>query len=271
MITLRHADVVITLDESDGGRATSWSVSGRELLGRNSSHPIDYGMYPMAPWAGRIRDNRLDLTGVAHSFPANFEPWAIHGLVLNRRFEVIERTESSAVLERAFGDAWPYDGGVRCAWELDAHGLTTEITCYSRNESFPAVVGWHPWFRREVAGAQAAWKSDCIEILVRGDDSLPTGERQAFDLGDGPFDDVITGGRKTSIEWPTFLRIEIENSHPWFVVYDATEIFICIEPQTGPSDGLSGRLAPMATVSPERPLVMRTRWNLRRGPQAAGA
>ena len=268
MISLRHADISLDLDELQGGRATAWKVADHELLGYNSTHEIEYGMYPMAPWAGRISGNEVSRDGRSYPQPINFAPWAIHGLVLTEPFAVVEREPHHVVLQREFSSTWPWSGGVRCAWTLDDDGLTTEVTCYSRSEDFPAVLGWHPWFRRAIDGVQASWTTDCNEMLIRGDDSLPTGERCTVDLDHGPFDDVLTGGRTASIEWQGILRIEIENSQPWFVVFDELSEFICIEPQTGPADGLSDRHAPITFVTPEQPLVMRTQWRFIRGPQA---
>lgn len=271
MIPLRHADISLELDDGNGGRAVSWKVGNHELLGRNSDHAIDSGMYPMAPWAGRIRGNMLDWQPESRSLPVNFGPWAIHGLVLSSPFEVISQERNHAVLQREFGDAWPVRGGVRCAWTVDEEGLTTEITCFAQSGEFPAVVGWHPWFTREVAGITASWATDCDELLVRGADDLPTGDRLPLDRPMGTFDDVLTGGMSASLEWPGLLRVDIRNSHPWFVVYDATDRFICIEPQTGPADGLSGRHAPVTLVNVDQPLVMRTRWQVTRAQQAGSA
>lgn len=271
MHSLRHADIRLEIDEAQGGRATSWRVGEHELLGARSSHDIEHGMYPMAPWAGRIAGNAVARHGTRVSFPVNFAPWAIHGLVLHEPMNVIEQASDCLVLERDFGPSWPWEGGVRCAWTLDDDGLTTELACYSPAEEFPAVVGWHPWFRREIAGVHASWVTDCTELLMRGDDSLPSGERRALQPGDGPFDDVLTGGRRASLDWPGLLRMEIETSHPWFVVFDELQDFICIEPQSGPADGLSGRHAPPSLVTPEQPLVMRTRWRITREPQATRA
>jgi aldose 1-epimerase len=267
MLEIRHSGVTLAIDESDGGRAVSWKIDEHEILGVNSAHEIEYGMYPMAPWAGRIRENTFMWNEQAHSFPVNFDPWAIHGLVLSDEWAVVEREAHRIVLEREFGAHWPARGAVRCEWVLDDQGLTTEMTCFSRSAEFPAVLGWHPWFRREVASAQAVWTADCREMLTRGTDSLPTGERGTIDRELGQFDDVLTGGHHASIEWPGFVRLDIENSQPWFVVFDQLPHFICLEPQTGPADGLSGRHAPIALVAPDQPLVMHTRWRVTRAQQ----
>ena len=268
MLDICHSDISIQIDEADGGRAVSWRVGEHELLGANGVHPIDYGMYPMAPWAGRIRDNLVSVGGVTHSLPVNFEPWAIHGLVLSERFDVIVHESDHVVLQREFGPAWPVNGGVRCAWTLDAQGLTTEITSYGEVAEFPAVIGWHPWFTRVLDGVSASWGTDCTELLVRGADALPTGDRRPFDLQESPFDDVFVGGHHAEIRWPGVLSLEIENSHPWFVIYDGPQHFICIEPQTGPADGLTDRHSPVTLVRSDQPLVMRTQWRITREQQA---
>lgn len=264
MLEIHHGETRLGFDPEAGGRAVAWWVGKHQFLGAKSDHEIDHGMYPMAPWAGRIRRNELRWHGSTHVFAENFAPWAIHGLVLDEPFDVLEHQANRLVLERKFGEAWPSAGGVRCSWSLDDYGLETTLEIYSSDGEFPAVAGWHPWFLRSVSGSIGEWSTDCTEMLVRGADALPTGARSAFDIARGPFDDALTGGEKVSIDWPGVLTLDIENSHPWFVVYDATESFICIEPQTGPPDGLSGVHAPVAIVSPDQPLVMRTTWRITR-------
>jgi len=267
MRVIRHGDVTLEIDECDGGRAVSWRVGDHELLGASSEHTIDRGMYPMAPWAGRIRGNELSWNG--HPFPqsVNFAPWAIHGLVLSEPFDVIEHEPHRIVLQREFGPAWPTAGGIQCSWLLSNSGLTTELRIHADSAAFPAVGGWHPWFLRTVAGVAATWSTDCQELICRGADALPNGDRVALDTATGPFDDAITGGTHVSLDWPGIVQLEIENSHPWFVVYDATESFVCIEPQTGPPDGLADRITPPFLVTPETPLVMRTLWRITRAQQ----
>jgi aldose 1-epimerase len=268
MLAIQHGDIRLDIDTEHGGRAVSWWVGEHQLLGASSGHPIEYGMYPMAPWAGRIRGNELRQGGVAHGFSENLSPWAIHGLVLDDPVTVVEHWANHCVLAAGFGEAWPFSGGVRCSWTLSDTELETELEIYSCGEDFPAVGGWHPWFLRMVGEVVGRWSTDCTEILERGGDSLPTGLIRSFDPNSGPFDDALTHGTRAVIDWPGVLSIEIENSHPWFVIFDAKDDFICIEPQTGPPDGLSGQVAPACMVTPTQPLVMRTRWQIRREPQA---
>ncbi len=54
-------------------------------------HPMAWGSYPMAPWAGRIRGGRFTFDGVEHQLDINHHDGdgperahAIHGLVFDR-------------------------------------------------------------------------------------------------------------------------------------------------------------------------------------------
>ena len=125
-------------------------------------------------------------------------------------------------------------------WQLRPRELTTTITVHALVEPFPAVVGWHPWFRRRLdSGGPLELTMQASERLVRGDDHLPTGEAVPYDAADGPFDDAfrVPDGRAT-VRWPGVLAIDIASDSDWYVVFDELASFVCVEPQSGPPDGL---------------------------------
>ena len=73
-------------------------------------------------------------------------------------------------------------------------------------------------------------------------------------------------GRSASIEWPGHLRIDLTSSHPWLVVFDELPDFICIEPQSGPPNGINDApLAPVTIVAPGQPLALVNTWRVTRG------
>jgi aldose 1-epimerase len=66
-ITLHDATTTATVHPDEGGRIGQIDVSGQPLL-RDTPAPaerdhIGWGMYPMAPWAGRIREGRFSFEG----------------------------------------------------------------------------------------------------------------------------------------------------------------------------------------------------------------
>lgn len=254
----------IAFDTGLGGRASSWTVqradgSSLQLLTRHSDADIDHGMYVMAPWAGRIRGNAVG----AHLLAANFGPWAIHGTVPWRPVEVSARSDDAITFEQDLL-GWPFDGAVQMQWALDEAGLATVIRVRARGTSFPAAVGWHPWFPRVIEGVAAQVELPATTQLVRGDDALPTGEEVPFTAAWGTYDDAfrVPDGR-ASITWPGIVRVEVSSSAAWFVLFDRLPDALCIEPQSGPPDGLrSTAFAEPTIVSAERPLELRARWRV---------
>jgi aldose 1-epimerase len=244
---------------ADGGRLGSLVIDGRELLVTASpAGPISWGSYPMAPWAGRIRHGELAFRGHTHRLPLGMPPHAIHGVVFDRAWQVV--APGTIVIE--LDERWPFRGRVSQRFALDTDGIEVTMTLEA-DEPMPAVIGWHPWFRRVLVEGDAplavAFEAD--EMLVRDAEGIPTGERVA--PPSGPWDDAFTGIRQPPVlEWPGRLRLEISSSCPWLVVYTIPEHAACVEPQSGPPDGPNQ--AP-EVVLPGAPLTHVMRWRWTRG------
>lgn len=276
-IVLSVDRVSLTIDANDGGRATSWMIDGREVLAHCGIDPVEYGMYPMAPWAGRLRGNTLHTPRGAVTFPATHREWALHGTVLTDPCSIVgapaDALGNSVDLRAALRSPWPWAGECDLSWMLEMTGsdvtVRTRIEVRSADEeSFPVVLGWHPWFRRRVPGASdLIWHLPAYSRLVRGADHLPTGALQSGETvgtGDGPFDDAfLVPARVATLRWPTWVDITVSNSHPWFVVFDEREEAVCVEPQTGPPNGVNPE-SPVDCdwVTPESPVVMETAWTI---------
>lgn len=268
-VVLTVGDVEVAVDLDEGARATRWSVGGRELLARHADDPVERGMYPMAPWAGRIRGNAVQWDGRRHELPPTYDLWALHGTALSRAARVLEYHQdavSAALVARIDAHpGWPWPMAVDIGWSVTERRVTTTITVHALAEPFPVVVGWHPWFRRELgAGGSIEWWLEATQRLERGSDHLPTGRLLDYDPAAGPFDDafVVPGGR-AGVRWPGVLAIDVESDGGWFVVFDELPDAACVEPQSGPPDGLhDGYGRPVAVAAPGRPHVMVTTWSI---------
>ena len=80
-LVLTAGDARLTVDPAVGGRMTSLVVGGHELLVTEGYGPIRWGCYPMAPFAGRIRDGRFGFRGRTVQLPLrsvapDAHPWA---------------------------------------------------------------------------------------------------------------------------------------------------------------------------------------------------
>lgn len=262
----------IELDIAGDGRAVHWRFDGEELLGGPSTDPVEHGMYAMGPWAGRLEANTLRIGDDRIAMPPTYREWALHGTVVGARCRVVEHgqgeSQAVAITEAELGPSWPWRGVLRAHWRLEAEVLRTRLEVIAPEEPFPAVVGWHPWFRRELCGSSAVWSVDDPLLAERADDYRLTGRLVPVGREPGTFDDAFRGSGTAAVIWPGVLGIEIESSAPWFVVFDMLPGFLCVEPQSGPPNGVNDGLgAPIGWSRPGQPLVLDTTWRVRRAPR----
>ncbi|WP_043667287.1 aldose epimerase family protein [Streptomyces xylophagus] len=253
-ITLTAGDAEVTVQPGNGGRIGGLRVGGTELLRQGER----FGCFPMVPWCGRIRDGRFLDGGTLHQMPLNSPPHAIHGTVRDGAWRTARRSADEAVITYDLVEPWPFPGRVTQAVALTGDALTLTMAIEAHGDSFPAQIGWHPWFHRNLGGEDVlvdfspAWQEE------RGDDHLPTGNR--IDVKPGPWDDCfgMPDGVDVTLTWPGQLELKVTSPEQWVVVYDEQEAAVCVEPQTGPPNGLNTlpRL-----VTPIEPLEATMTWS----------
>ncbi|RDI66694.1 aldose epimerase family protein [Nocardia pseudobrasiliensis] len=242
----------------DTGRVTHFRIGGVEILRTGAR----FGSFPMAPWCGRMRDGVLNWDGQTYQLPRTAEPHAIHGTVRDRPWEVVRHSGGELELAQRLTEPWPFPGRVVQNFALAADAATFRMTVEAAAEPFPAQVGWHPWFERSLSpdgkpveiAFTAAWQEQ------RGEDYLPDGNRIA--PLPGPWDDCfgMPDGVDVTLTWPDTLELSVTSPVRWVVVYDQPAETVCVEPESGPPNGLNTQ--PRA-VRPEEPLVAEMRWRWR--------
>ena len=257
LIELVSGDCRVQIDPLHGGRIASLEVAGLSLLVDNRPEPNAWGCYPMAPWAGRIRDGRFSFAGRSHSLPLNFGAHAIHGTTFDRPW----CDEGDGTLSIELGDRWPFSGYAVQQFALRDDALELRLEVHANAEPFPASLGWHPWFVRRLERGDSAVLSFSPDAMYRRDDvGIPTGE--LVPPPPGPWDDCFTGmSAPPRVRWPGAISLVLESDVDHWVVYDEPAHALCIEPQTGPPAALN--IAPRI-VSPGEPLVshLAIRWTL---------
>jgi galactose mutarotase-like enzyme len=215
----------------------------------------------MVPWAGRIGDGVLRWRGEEHSLPAHLlPPHAIHGTLLESAWDVAATDASTATLAAALVPPWPYGGRVVHRVRLEADALHAELEVRADDRAMPVIVGWHPWFVRVLRGSDGAPVGGSVEVdlpaggmLQRGPDGIPTGE-VVRPIPPGPWDDCFVDlARAPVVRWPGTLEVTVESSARWWVVFTERDEGICVEPQTGPPNGLN--TGEHVVVEPGRPLL----------------
>ncbi|MER5929934.1 aldose 1-epimerase [Streptomyces sp. NPDC002054] len=249
----------VTVDQENGGRISSLRLDGTELLRQGET----YGCFPMVPWCGRIELGQFRNGGVRHQMPVNAAPHALHGFGRDAAWKPVRTGPAEAAFVYDLAEPWPYPGRVTQTVELTESSLTLGLGIETYADSFPAQAGWHPWFLRRLGPGeeevQLDFRADWQE--ERGEDHLPTGRR--IDPQPGPWDDCfgMPYGVDVTLTWPGALELKITSRSEWVVVYDQEAEAVCVEPQSGPPNGLNTlpRL-----VTPVDPLEVTTTWTWRR-------
>ncbi|MER8035372.1 aldose 1-epimerase [Streptomyces hydrogenans] len=252
---LTAGDAELTINPEHGGRIESLRIAGTEVLKQGER----YGSFPMVPWCGRTENGRFRDGATTHQLPVNAAPHAIHGTVRDRAWTVARSSAVEAVLTCELDDPWPFKGRVTQVLELAEDRLTLRFGVEAFDASFPAQAGWHPWFLRNLGhggedvtiGFTPGWQEE------RGEDHLPTGRRIA--PLPGPWDDCfgMPDGVDVTLTWPGELELKVTSRAEWVVIYDEPEDAVCVEPQSGPPNGLNTH---PRLVTPIDPLEVESVW-----------
>jgi len=261
MIKLSNQQSSVYIDAENGGRLAQLHVADLQLLIAQELSPLAWGSYPMIPWVGRLRNGKFTYKNKEYSFPLNMAPHAIHGTCFDRNWEIDEVGDSHISLSISLGDTWPFTGFSKQTITLNENSLKMQLSVHTETDSFPASIGWHPWFLRQLKRGRAAELAFSAKKKFLCDETqIPT--HSFTEQGLGPWDDCFTEIlEKPSITWPGALKIKIESNCDHWVVYDKPTHALCIEPQTAPANALNN---PNFIVTPDTPLCAETtlRWQL---------
>lgn len=261
MIELRAGPARLSFDEDHGGRVERLVVDGFDLLVPPELDDHNYGMFPMAPWAGRIRHGRFAFDGVDYTVPCNKPPHAIHGIVRDRRWRVDQTGPSAAVTSVVLDAPWPFGGRVVQRLDLRADALQLTMEVHAAGRPMPATAGWHPWWNRLPTPTAKPLEVELHADLMyaRDDEGIPTGE--LIPVHAPPWDDCFTelGHPAAVLTWPASYVVTLETDGSCLVVFTEPEHAICVEPQSGPPDAFN---LDDPVVTPDAPLLVHltVRW-----------
>lgn len=278
--------VRVIISPADGGRVRQITVGEVGLLAEPTSgdaRSTGWGSFPMAPWAGRIRNGRFSFMGTDVALDLNHDDGSgggggtispprratsgplpeqdrdrhsIHGTTFGRPWTVDQlepsRVDISCDLTGALG--WPFAGSVRQRIVLGAGGVDFDMTTTSDSSVFPASLGWHPWFAKP-----DRLEFDPIAMYEQDAAGLPTG--RLVGVPDGPWDDCFVNHRPVHLHYERAVASTVTVSSPTdhWVVFDGPEHATCVEPQTGPPDAPTLRPQVVAPGAPLR-ITMRIDW-----------
>jgi aldose 1-epimerase len=250
MISISSPNAVVTVDPTAGGRIAQLEVWGIPLLvTRPDDSPDDrsmsWGLFPMAPWVGRLRNGQFSLDGETFQLERDLPPHAIHGTTYTREWTTgsdlgrtsepepsePEPSEPEGVIELRCDLDWPLGGFAQQRFHIDHRSLVCQLTV-TADRRMPAEVGWHPWF---VKPDGLVFNPDAMYERI---DSLPTGNLVPPTAG--PWDDCFVNTDPVSLHYPDIV-LTVSSDCDHLVVYDEPTHATCVEPQSGPPDAFNLR------------------------------
>jgi len=187
----------------------------------------------MVPWCGRLNHGLLTFEGVEYQFPPTSGVHANHGTAMHQTWTKTSDHEIATGL----GEHWTFGGNVTQRFEVTESAFTVHMTVTAGDTAMPAMVGWHPWYRRELdRGAPLTLEFEAGQIYATDDDQIPTGE--LISVPEGPWDETFVDVTQTPIlHWGDELSLALTSNFDHWVVFTEPEHAVAIEPQSGaPND-----------------------------------
>ena len=196
--------------------------------------PFSWGCFTMVPFCGRVRDGRLHIGAEEVRLVRRFGPHAIHGTVVDLPWDVVDQSLSTASLACDLGPMWPFAGSLRHDIALTNDGIVMVLTL-TADQSMPAQLGWHPWFRRPVD-----YSLPFTAMLERDVDGIATSDRTPVAPDNrGSFDDCFIGRRGPIVLHYDDGDLALTSDCSHWTIFDQRPHGICIEPQSGPPNGIN--------------------------------
>jgi aldose 1-epimerase len=233
MISIGSGDATVRIEAAHGGRIAALDVGGKELLVGPAPErgPMNWGSFPMVPWAGRIRRGQFSFDGRHHQLPLDLPPHAIHGTAYRQGWDVGDVADDEMTMGCDL--AWALGGRAWQRVEVGESRLTCELGVVAGDDAMPAELGWHPWF---VKPQTLTFRPD--SMYARDDEGIPSGE--LVSPPPGPWDDCFVNTEPVELHYPE-LTVTVTSDCDHWVVYDEPSHATCVEPQSGPPDAFNLR------------------------------
>jgi aldose 1-epimerase len=231
MMSIRSGDATVTVDADHGGRLAGLDLAGRQvLIGQRADRgPMQWGSFPMVPWAGRVRHGRFEFAERRRQLPLDLPPHAIHGTAYRQRWNVdsVGGDQMSMSCELA----WEFGGHAWQRVEVGGTRVTCELGVVAGDGAMPAEIGWHPCFVKP----DSLWFRP-VSMYARDDEGIPTGE--LVPPPPGPWDDCFLNTEPVALRYAG-LTVTVASDCDHWVVYDELAEATCVEPQSGPPDAFN--------------------------------
>ena len=262
-----------------GGSLQELTLKNRTIIKKTSffEYEKSYASAILFPFTNRLENGSYVFQKKQHNLEINHEEEnnAIHGLVYNKQFKVINKqtTLDSAILTLAYNEnnrikGFPFKYSISLIYTLTSDVLKLDVIVKNNDDhDFPFGLGWHPYF----------WSNDlhnsCIKIksdrhlIVNGSnipikfDSISLPEELL--IKDQTFDNCFVLKNNTvGFMTPDYdIDISFSSKESYVQLYTPKDRnSIAIEPLTSPSNSFNNKIG-LKILKPED--IYNLNWNIK--------
>ncbi|WP_299551461.1 aldose 1-epimerase [Seonamhaeicola sp.] len=260
-ITNAENNVFAKIYLDDGASLQELTLNGHEIIKDLSplSYADTYASSILFPFANRIKDGKYAFNGKEFQFEANQkeENNALHGLVYNKTFEVInsKADAGSASVTLEYNETnesigFPYTYAIRLEYSFSKEDFELKVTVKNTDsKAFPFTLGWHPYFLSDHL-YDSMLQLDSTQKVVLGDRNITTGisetdTTEAIKIRGQQLDDCwILNSDEVVFRTPKYdLKFNATGDNNFLQVYTPPkDNTIAIEPTTGVSDSFNNNI-----------------------------
>ena len=220
---------------------------------------ISYASSILFPFANRIKDGRYTFENEVYQLEKNQkeENNALHGLVYNKTFQVIEKViyKNFASVKLEYNETnkpigFPYTYRIQLEYVFSDTDFSLNVSIKNTNsKAFPFTIGWHPYFLSEDL-YNSSLNFISSQKLNIGDRNITTGienieSTNTFEIKNNQLDDCwILDSNNIAFITPKFqLLISSSVKNNFLQLYTPPKSnTIAIEPTTGVSDSFNNKI-----------------------------
>ncbi|TWO33188.1 aldose 1-epimerase [Seonamhaeicola sediminis] len=268
VLEIKNADTYAKIYLNKGASLQELTLNDHEIIKDLSplSYADTYASSILFPFANRIKDGKYTFEGEDFQFEPNQkeENNALHGLVYNKTFEVIDisSSENEASLTLEYNEAnkyigFPYTYSIQLKYIFRKENLELNIKVKNTDvKTFPFTLGWHPYFTSDNL-FESSLQFDSTEKVILGDRNITIGTdnidtTETFKIAGQQFDDCwILNSDQIIFRTPEYdLKFNATGNNNFLQVYTPPkENTIAIEPTTGISDSFNNGIG-LETLKP---------------------
>lgn len=271
-------DQHLKIDPQKGAAVSNLSLSKhgktRELISPHEGYHYQSSL--LFPFPNRLSEGSFTFEGKTFQFPMNDfgRPNALHGLLHNQPFELIDQQENELDLICRYDgglDYYPFPFQIELKYTLALGSLSIQVEITNTGSSLmPCAFGWHPYFNLPQEGQLGALQLNNVSLVEVDDAMIPTGKSTPYRTLEQPVDiselELDSCFRATEMQdryvtrliYPDQSALEVwqDKSHPFTQIYTPDDRkTIAIEPMTGNIDALNTQDG-LSLIEPKQSLVL---------------